>query len=153
MKLVLVWVGRTHDSRWRALQQDYLARLAKFVPVEIAAVKESGGDDSAAARRREGLLLEKKIPNSSTVVALDEQGNELSSRSFARFLEGLQGRGTRTVTFVMGGPAGLPDTLRQRADHLLALSQMTWGHEAVRVLLLEQLYRAFTILRGYPYHK
>src|SRR2546425_8504311 len=153
MKLVLVWVGRTHDSRWRALQQDYLARLEKFVPVEIVAVKESGGDDSPAARQREGRLLEKKIPDASTVVALDEQGNEFSSRSFASFLEKLQVRGTRAVTFLVGGPSGLPDSLRQRADHVLALSQMTWGHEAVRVLLLEQLYRAFTIIRGHPYHK
>ncbi len=153
MKLVVVWVGRTRDPRWLALQEEYLARLQKFAPVEVIAIKESRLGDSQAARQQDGESLEKKIPDASMLVVLDERGKEFSSQAFARFLEKLQVQGTRAVAFVVGGPSGLPDSLRQRADHVLALSQMTWGHEAVRVLLLEQLYRAFTIIRGYPYHK
>jgi 23S rRNA (pseudouridine1915-N3)-methyltransferase len=116
-------------------------------------VKESRQDSASAARRRESESLEKKVPPGSTLIALDERGDELSSRAFADLLKKLQVRGTRVVTFILGGPDGLAEDLRERADHVLSLSQMTWSHEAARVLLLEQLYRAFTIIRGYPYHK
>ncbi|MBI2820779.1 MAG: 23S rRNA (pseudouridine(1915)-N(3))-methyltransferase RlmH [Acidobacteria bacterium] len=153
MKLVLVWVGRVRDPRWRALQEDYLARLEKFAPVEVIAVKEPRQRGALQVRRKSGEWLQASIPPASTVVALDEAGEELSSAGLADFLGRLLLRGTRAVTFVLGGPYGLSDELRRQADLVLSLSRMTWTHEASRVLLLEQLYRAFTILRGYPYHK
>lgn len=153
MKLVLVWVGRTRDPRWQALQDEYRSRLEKFVPVEVIAIKEPSPRHVSEARRQTGQLLERRIPSGSTLVALDERGEELSSQAFAALLHRLQSSGTRAVSFVIGGPEGLPDDLRKRADYVLSLSRMTWTHEASRVLLLEQLYRAFTIMRGHPYHK
>jgi 23S rRNA (pseudouridine1915-N3)-methyltransferase len=151
MRLVLAWVGRTRDFRLQQMQEEYLARIEKFVPVEVITVKESRS--AAEAQRAAEQLLERKIPEGSTVIALDEKGREFTSAALAGFVGELQVRGTRVVCFVLGGPSGLTDSLRERADHVMSLSRLTWTHEMSRVLLLEQLYRAFTILRGYPYHK
>ncbi|HEY2933949.1 MAG TPA: 23S rRNA (pseudouridine(1915)-N(3))-methyltransferase RlmH [Acidobacteriota bacterium] len=153
MKLVLVWVGRTHDSRLQALQRDYLGRLEKFTGVEARVVRESPRRESSLAQAEEKRWLEEKIPAASILVALDETGRQYSSREFARFLETLSATGRRSVTFVVGGVHGLSREFTARADYVLSLSPMTWTHEMTRVLLLEQLYRAFSISRGYPYHK
>lgn len=153
MKLVLVWVGRRRDPRWQALQEEYLSRLERFVPVEVVSIKELPDHPGVQAEQQWKELVEKKIPRASTVIALDQQGQQFTSLDFAAFLERLQVRGTRAVSFLVGGANGLPESLRQRADYILSLSRMTWTHEMSRVLLLEQLYRAFTIMRGYPYHK
>ena len=153
MKLVLVWVGRTRDFRWRALEEEYLSRLRKFVAVDVCPVRESRLRDPLQAQGQESQLLESRIPSASAVVALDERGDQASSQDFAALLGTLAARGTRTISFVMGGPHGLAEGLRVRADQRLALSRMTWPHEMARVMVLEQLYRAFSIMRGYPYHK
>ena len=153
MRLALVWEGRIRDARLQALEQEYLARLQKFVSVEVIVVRDSGCRSAFTARVKSGDPLESRIPPGSTVIALDEGGKELTSRGFAGLLERLQVSGTRAVSFVMGGPRGLGSSIVERADHVLSLSRMTWTHEMSRVLLLEQLYRAFTLMRGYPYHK
>lgn len=150
MRLVFAWVGQTRDPRLQSLQEEYLKRLERFAPVEVIAAREShGGADPGRALQ----LLEQRIPHPATLIVLDEQGREFTSPALAGFVSELQIRATKAACFVLGGPCGLTDSLRGRADYVLSLSRMTWTHEMSRILLLEQLYRAFTILRGHPYHK
>jgi len=153
MKLVLVWIGRTRDSRLQALENDFLERLRRFGGVETRVVKESTRREPSVARADERDRVEEKIPAASVLVALDEAGTQYSSREFAEFLERLSISGKRGITFVIGGAHGLGPEFTDRADYVISLSRMTWTHEMARVLLLEQLYRAFNITRGYPYHK
>lgn len=150
MKFHFVWVGKTKDKNWRALQNEYLARLAHFVRCEITEVK-----DGAA---REGLEIEsnrilEKVNQTSFVCVLDVKGRSLSSPELAQEIEKWQNRSVKEVTFIIGGAEGIASEVVERADFSLSLSFLTFTHEAARVILLEQLYRAYTIIRGFPYQK
>src|SRR5688572_18840337 len=122
MRLVLLWVGRTRDSRWRALEEEYLLRLRRFTPAEMVLLRNSTETAAGAARDDESLRLQQRIPQASIVLVLDEQGEELDSLEFARWMETQAASGARTMTIVAGGPYGLADPLRQKAHRLLSLS-------------------------------
>jgi len=158
VRVHLIWEGKTKNAQLRALEADYRARIEHFTDLVVkelppgrAAPKDGGGhpqDKLPAAERR---LLEKV--SGSYKVFLDAGGREWTSQEFAGWL-GQQGlRGTRELVFLVGGPQGLSAAFKKQADLLLALSRMTLTRDWARALLLEQIYRGFTILRGYPYAK
>ena len=156
MRVKILWLGKTKNTSIRALTSDYLERIGHVVPCEIVEARDPAkarhireGDRIAA----EAAELSRNIPGSSLVVALDESGKQLTSLEFARWFENEQNRGTREVLFVIGGAEGLSPQITRGAGLVLSLGKMTWTHEMCRALLLEQVYRAFSILKNLPYHK
>ncbi|MBP3228857.1 MAG: 23S rRNA (pseudouridine(1915)-N(3))-methyltransferase RlmH [Bacteroidaceae bacterium] len=154
MKAILLCVGKTDDKRLAALIDEYAARLAHYVPFSIDIVPDvrTAGRAATAVREAEGQALLRRIEAGDRVVLLDEGGDEFTSRQFARFLEKRLAAGGKRLVFVVGGATGFSDEVRRRADGTLSLSRLTMTHQMVRLFFAEQLYRAFTILRGEPYH-
>ncbi len=151
MRIRILWEGKTKNPHLRALQSDYAARIGRFLEVKVeelpARAGRSGKNDKLSSGERR--LLE-KLKGSRTVL-LDERGRQWSSAEFAAWL-GREGvTGTRDLAFLVGGPEGFSSAFRRQADLLVALSRMTLTRDWARTLLLEQIYRGFTILRGYPY--
>ena len=143
MKVHLVLLGKSRRPEIRALTEDYLARLRRFAEVQVTELRE----DSPASLRKLDL------DSSATVVLLDDCGKPQTSAQFAKWLGEARDRGAREIAFLCGGPEGFPEALRQRAAQKLSLSPLTFSHELARVMLAEQLYRAFAILSGHPYPK
>lgn len=150
MKLRFVWIGKTKDKNWKALQDDYLRRLSHFVKCEITEVKESApheGPDIEGERILAGL-------NQRTfAVLLDVKGEKVSSPVLAKKVEEWQNRGLKEVSFIIGGANGVSRRVAETADISLSLSFLTFTHEMARAILLEQIYRAYTIIKGFPYQK
>lgn len=154
MAFHVVAVGRVRDAAMRAACDEYLQRVRRSGPVHVHEVAEAGraGATPVVAQRIEGERVRRATPRGALRVALTRTGRAHTSDQFAR-LVGRWRDGARDVAFVLGGAHGLPDDLVQDADAALSLSPMTLPHELARLVLLEQLYRAGTILRGEPYHK
>jgi 23S rRNA (pseudouridine1915-N3)-methyltransferase len=142
MKLRLLMLGKTRRPELRAILDDYVKRISRHSPIEINEVR----DETAAIKRLDA-------DRAATVVLLDAAGKNLDSNAFAKWLAEHRDRGTREIIFLCGDADGFPETLRQRARQELSLGAMTFSHELARVMLAEQLYRAFTILSGSPYPK
>ena len=142
MKLRLLMLGKTRRPELRAVLDDYVKRISRHSPIEINEVR----DEAAAIKRLDA-------DRAATVVLLDAAGKNLDSNAFAKWLAEHRDRGARELIFLCGDADGFPETLRQRARQELSLSAMTFSHELARVMLAEQLYRAFTILSGSPYPK
>jgi len=154
MRIRIICEGKTKDAHLRSLQADYRERIAHFNDVtvqELAPARSSGGGDGNKLSAAERLLLEKL--SGSCKVFLDARGREWTSEEFAEWLGQQAVRGTRELAFLVGGPDGFSAAFRERADLLLSLSRMTLTSDWARTLLLEQIYRGFTILRGYPYSR
>ena len=137
-------------------EEDYLRRLKHYCPVDMNSVKgekiKTGRTvDSVLNKESERLL--KQIPDGSKIVALDHQGKSFTSEELAREIHKWQNSGIKHITIVIGGPLGLGDSIDKKAEMTLSMSRFTFTHEMVRLIILEQLYRAFTILRGEKYHK
>jgi 23S rRNA (pseudouridine1915-N3)-methyltransferase len=143
MHIELLMLGKTRRAEMRALLDEYAGRLRRFAEFELRDLRE---DSPAALRKLE-------IPAGATVVLLDAAGKKFDSQQFAAWLGGCRDRGVRDVIFLCGGAEGFPDALAARATLKISLSAMTFSHELARVMLAEQLYRAFTILAGHPYAK
>ncbi len=150
MKFHFVWVGKTKDKNWRVLQEEYLSRLSHFVKCEITVVKDSSPHEGVEI---EGNRILEKVNHSSFVCLLDVKGRSISSPDLAKEVEKWQNRGIKEVTFIIGGAEGVSSEVVEKADFSLSLSLLTFTHDAARVILLEQLYRAYTIIRGFPYQK
>ncbi len=154
MRLHLVWIGKTRERHCAALLDDYLERIKRFATCEVSEVKEPAGvADQKRVLALEGEKLMAAVERDDFVVLLDETGREFSSLQLADFIGQQQLAGTKRLAFVIGGFAGVSAEVKRRAHLRLALSQMTLTHELARVLLTEQIYRAFTLLAGLPYHK
>lgn len=154
MKLHLVWIGKTKDRHCAALLNEYLKRLSRFASYEISACKDATGSaDEARVRQMESAKLLGAVEGADFVVLLDEGGQELSSVALAEFIKAKQQQSCKRLAFIIGGFAGVTDEVKKRAQLKLALSRMTLTHEFARVLLAEQLYRAYTLIAGIPYHK
>ncbi len=146
MKFRFVWIGKTKDKNWRALQEEYLQRLSHFVKFEITEIKD--GNKETESKR----ILE-KVNQSNFVCLLDVKGRSISSHDLAEKIENWQNRGLKEVAFVIGGAEGVSSEVVESADFSLSLSLLTFTHDMARVVLLEQLYRAYTIIKGFPYQK
>ncbi len=150
MKFHFIWVGKTKNPHWRALQEDYLKRLSRFVKYSITIVKDKASHET---NKIEGKRILEKVNQSSFVCLLDVKGRSLGSRKVAKEIEKWQLRGLKEVTFIIGGVEGVSSEVVERADFSLSLSILTFTHEMARVVLAEQLYRAYTIIKGFPYQK
>ncbi len=156
VKLRFLWVGRTRDPCFRELEQRYLRRLRRLFPVDrghVAEARKSDPRQLAAQLEREARQLEKKAGSGAYLVCLDPAGEQVSSRQLAALLEKWMLQGVSEVVFVIGGPWGVAGRLREAARQLLSLSRLTLPHELARVVLLEQVYRAATLVKGLPYHR
>lgn len=142
MKLRLLMLGKTRRPEMRVVLDDYLKRIGRSCPIELTDVRDA-----------DAALKKLDADRAASVVLLDAAGKTLDSNALAKWLGELRDRGTREIIFLCGDADGFPDTLRQRAHQKLSLSPMTFSHELARVMLAEQLYRAFAILSGSPYPK
>jgi 23S rRNA (pseudouridine1915-N3)-methyltransferase len=155
VKLRLLCVGRLSESYLREGCALFAERVRRYLPLAIEELKEQKAvsrGDLPRAIGAEGEQLLARIPGGAFVVVLDEHGRGLASTGLAGLLEQHMVAGTHELVLVVGGAHGLSEGVRQRADLLLSLSLMTFPHQVVRLLLLEQLYRGFTIIRNEPYH-
>ena len=150
MKFRFIWVGRTRNESYRTLQEDYLQRLSHFVKCEIADIRDAGKGET---KETEGERILEKVNQSSFVCLLDVGGRAVSSPQLAAEIEKWQHAGHKEISFVIGGANGVSRAVADRANIVLSLSFLTFTHEMARVVMLEQLYRAYTIIRGYPYQK
>ena len=153
MKITLLVVGKTTDARLETLITEYTNRLKHYLTFEVRVIPELSGKGKISMdiqKRQEGELILKAVGNTFTIL-LDEHGREYRSLDFAAHLQKLMSSG-RDVTFVVGGPYGFSKDVYDSADGLISLSQMTFSHQMIRLLFVEQIYRAMTILRGEPYH-
>ena len=154
MRLSVIAVGRLKERYWREAADEYLKRLGPYATVRVVEIADrDSGRDEARAIAEEGADILRAIPDSSHVVTLEIGGREMSSEAFASRLAALALDGRSTVAFVVGGSVGLSAEVLARADERLSLGRMTLPHNLARVVLLEQIYRAFRINRGEPYHK
>ena len=154
MRISVVAVGKLKERWWRDAAEEYLKRLRPYADVRIAEVPDADVTrDEPRALRAEGDAILRALPEGADVVLLDAGGRALSSVELARWMEERMGSGRADVAFVIGGAAGVADDVRARATERLSLSAMTLPHQMARVFLLEQIYRAFRIMRGEPYHR
>jgi 23S rRNA (pseudouridine1915-N3)-methyltransferase len=150
MKFRFIWIGKTKDKNWKALQDEYLKRLSHFVRCEVTEVRDSAPHET---KEIEGKRILNLLNPKNFVCLLDVSGKQVESAGLAREIEKWQIRGVREVTFLIGGADGVSAEVAEIADYRLSLSFMTFTHDMARVILLEQLYRAFTIINGFPYQR
>lgn len=150
MKFRFIWIGKTKDKNWKALQDEYLGRLSHFVRCDVTEIRDSAKHET---KEIEGKRFLELLNPKNFVCLLDVTGKQVASDEFAREIEKWQLRGLREITFLIGGADGVSWEIGEIADFRLSLSFMTFTHDMARVILLEQLYRAFTIINGFPYQK
>ena len=150
MKFRFIWIGKTKDTKWKALQDEYLGRLSHFVKCEIVEVRDSAPHET---KEIEGKRILEILNQKSFVCLLDIAGRSISSLEMAKELEKWKTRGWKEITFIIGGADGVSPDIRNIADFVLSLSFMTFTHDMARVVMLEQLYRSYTIINGFPYQR
>ncbi len=154
MKMTLLLVGKTTDNGLERMIQDYVERLKHYNQLEICVLPElrnAKNLSEAQQKQLEGDMILQKVSPQTDLVLLDEHGLEMRSLEFAAYMQKKMSAG-RELTFVIGGPYGFSEAVYQRANGKISLSRMTFSHQMIRLLFTEQLYRAFTILRGEKYH-
>ena len=155
MRITLLTVGRTDKGWIRDGLEIYMSRLSHYIPfslVEIPELKNVSALSQAQIKEREGELILKNVKASDDLVLLDERGVMRSSVEFASFLQGKMTSGGKDIVFVIGVAYGFSEAVYSRANSKISLSKMTFSHQMVRTIFAEQLYRAFTIMKGEPYH-
>ncbi|MBZ0327085.1 MAG: 23S rRNA (pseudouridine(1915)-N(3))-methyltransferase RlmH [Altibacter sp.] len=155
MKITVLAIGKTDDKALESLLEDYQKRLGHYVPFSmeiIPDIKNAKNLSEALQKQAEGDEILKRLIPSDIVLLLDEKGKTYSSVGFSEFLQKKMNSGLKNLVFVIGGPYGFSDELYARATGKISLSSMTFSHQMVRLFFVEQLYRAFTILRNEPYH-
>ena len=155
MKITLIVIGKTDDKHIQALMDDYSKRLGFYISFEteiVPDIKNAKNLSEAIQNKMEGEEILKRITLSETLILLDEKGKTHSSVDFSEFLQKKMNSGLKNLVFAIGGPYGFSDEVYARCNGKLSLSKMTFSHQMVRLFFIEQLYRAFTILRNEPYH-
>ncbi len=155
MKITLLTIGKTEDKYLSEGIEIYLKRLKHYVPFRIHEIPELKNTKSLSREQqkaKEAELIFKNINSTDHVILLDENGQELSSKQFSVFLNKKMVGGQQHLVFIVGGPYGFSEDVYQRSNEKISLSRMTFSHQMIRLLFAEQLYRAYTILKGEPYH-
>lgn len=152
MKIHVICIGKTNASYLREGIQIYLQRLVHYCKVDWTEIKDVGVTEPVLMKQKEGEQILKNIRPEDQVYLLDERGESLTSRKFATFMQKKMNSGAKTLVLVIGGAFGFSDTVYERASGRISFSAMTFSHEMIRLLLAEQLYRGFTILKGESYH-
>lgn len=153
MKITLLVVGKTTDKHLDTLISDYCGRLKHYIPFDIQVIGDitKGKVSIDVQKRQEGELILKAVAPTTALILLDERGEQFRSLDFATYLQ-KQMSSSRDVVFVVGGPYGFSKEVYDRANGMISLSKMTFSHQMIRLLFVEQLYRACTIIRNEPYH-
>lgn len=154
MKIKLIVVGKTTDNNIVEGINDYVGRIKHYIPFELVVIPELKNTKKlsvALQKEQEGSLILKSLQPTDYVVLLDEHGKEWRSIEFASWIEKQQ-QSTKCLVFVVGGPYGFSEAVYARANSKLSLSKMTFSHQMIRLLFVEQMYRAYTIISGQPYH-
>lgn len=155
MKIVLLVIGKTDEDYLVTGVSKYVSRLEHYAQFELKVIpdiKNRKTLSEAQQKKQEGELILSQIASGDMLVLLDENGKTFSSRGFSQWLERQMNTGCKRLVFVVGGPYGFPQEVYDRADAKISLSEMTFSHQMVRLVFAEQLYRAFTILKGEQYH-
>ena len=155
MRVTLILVGKTVNRHFVDLVDDYASRLKHYINFDILTIPELKNTKSLSAeqqKQQEGELILKQLQAGDQVVLLDEHGKELRSVEFSAYMEQKMQTVSKRLVFVIGGPYGFSPDVYGRANGKLSLSKMTFSHQMVRLIFVEQLYRAMTIMRGEPYH-
>lgn len=159
MKITILTVGKIKEKYFTGAVQEYSKRLSRYCKLEIIEVADektpdhASGREEAQIRKKEGDRLKKYIKDSAYVIALAIEGTQMTSETFAGKLDRLGIEGKSHIIFIIGGSIGLDPDILKNADELLSFSQMTFPHQLMRVVLLEQIYRGYRIIHGEPYHK
>lgn len=155
MNIKLVTVGKTDADHVRVGTELYARRISRYINFEIQTIpdlKKSKKRSESVQKEQEGQLILNVLQSGDVLVLLDENGKQYKSTEFSQFIQKRMNSGIKQLIFVIGGPYGFSKQVLERADFKLSLSKMTFSHQLVRVLFAEQLYRAFSIIRGEPYH-
>ena len=155
MNIRLLTIGKTDNKSLQTLIDDYTKRLSFYVKFDleiIPDIKNVKNLSEAQQKEKEGELILSKITPTDHLILLDENGKTFSSVGFSDFLQKKMNAGIKTLVFVIGGPYGFSETVYQKAHGKVSLSEMTFSHQMVRLFVIEQIYRGFTILRNEPYH-
>ena len=159
MKISIACVGKIKEKFYKDAISEYEKRLSRYCKLEFLEVADEKTPEGAGAsmeeqiKEKEARRLLERIRDDAFVCTLEIDGKRLSSESFARWMEGLPVKGPSHIVFVIGGSLGLHESIRRRSDISLSFSDMTFPHQLMRVILVEQIYRAFRIIHGEPYHK
>lgn len=159
MKITVIAVGKVKEKFFREAVAEYEKRLGRYCKLEIREAADERTPDGASETQREQILLREGerilrfLPEDAYVVTLEIEGRKFTSEAFAGEIERLGISGIGHIVFVIGGSLGLHNTIKRRADLAISFSDMTFPHQLMRVVLLEQIYRAFRIINGEPYHK
>ncbi|WP_425075665.1 23S rRNA (pseudouridine(1915)-N(3))-methyltransferase RlmH [Psychroserpens sp. S379A] len=155
MTIKLLAIGKTDNKELQSLIADYQKRLGFYVKFEfeiIPDLKKAKHLSEAQQKQKEGELILNKLNSSDVMILLDENGKQLDSVAFSNYLQKHMNSGIKQLVFVIGGPYGFSPEIYQKAMGKLSLSKMTFSHQMIRLFMIEQLYRGFTILRNEPYH-
>ena len=155
MNVILLCIGKTDEKPLEELIQKFEKRLPpywNFQRIEVPDIKNRKNLSESQQKVKEAELLLAKIQNTDYLILLDEKGRQLDSSGFATEIQNLMNQSIRQIIFIIGGPYGFSDEIYRRANQKLSLSKMTFTHQMIRLFIVEQLYRAFTILQGKPYH-
>jgi 23S rRNA (pseudouridine1915-N3)-methyltransferase len=154
MKVLLIQTGKTDFQYVAEGSKIFSDRIEKYIPFETITVvaKKNKASDLLLIKNMEGKVILEKIQGGDVVVLLDEKGKEMGSKDFSTFMQNKMNAGIKRLVFVIGGAYGFSDDIYKRADDKISLSKMTFSHQIVRLLFLEQLYRSMTIIKGEPYH-
>jgi len=159
MRLTVIAVGKIKERYFRDAVSEYAKRLGRYCTLEICEVQDEKTPEGASEGEKEAILsregdrILKKIPEDGYVITLEIAGKKTDSVSFGRMIEKLGIRGKSHLIFVIGGSLGLHEQVRKRSDLAVSFSDMTFPHQLMRVILLEQIYRGYRIVKGEPYHK
>ena len=159
MRITLVTVGKIKETYFTGAIKEYSKRLGRYCKLEILEAADEKTPDGASElvvsqiKEKEAERMEKYLPDSAYVIALAIEGKKLTSEKLAEKIDSLGISGTSHLVFLIGGSLGMSDRLLKRADYLLSFSDMTFPHQLMRVILLEQIYRSYRIIHGEPYHK
>ena len=155
MTIKLLAIGKTDNKQLQVLIEDYTKRLGHYIKFELEIIpdlKKVKHLSEAQQKQKEGELIVAKLNNSDVLILLDEKGKQFDSIAFSSYLQKHMNSGIKRLVFVIGGPYGFSEEVYKKANGKISLSKMTFSHQMVRLFVVEQLYRGFTILRNEPYH-
>ena len=155
MNIKVLAIGRTDDKQLQQLIDQYVKRLSHYVKFNLEVIpdlKNTKNLSEAQQKEKEGELILKKLSSTDVLILLDENGKQFSSVDFSNYLQKRMNSGIKTLVFAIGGPYGFSENVYAKAQGKISLSKMTFSHQMVRLFVVEQIYRAFTILKNEPYH-
>ncbi len=151
MKLKVIWVGRNKSAELAHVCEEFVGRIRRFVPLEVIEIKDPRVTNEKKRTEVEGEGILSALDKPAFAIALDPNGRTYDSSGFSKFLDKHMTEDSRNLAFVVGGHNGLSEGVKKRADELFSLSDLTFSHDLARLVLLEQLYRALSIIRNHPY--